>query len=64
MAKVTEEHVEARRCFARQGLHRATMQDIFREAGLGPGAVYSYFEKLARAAQDGQAAGRRVSSPA
>jgi AcrR family transcriptional regulator len=52
MPKVTEEHVEARRrqilsaalrCFARQGFHRTTMQDIFREADLSPGAVYSYF---------------------
>ena len=53
MPKVTEAHVEARRhqilsaalrCFAREGFHRATMQDIFREADLSPGAVYSYFK--------------------
>jgi AcrR family transcriptional regulator len=53
MPKVTVEHVEARRrqilsaalrCFARQGFHRATMQDIFRESDLSPGAVYSYFK--------------------
>jgi TetR/AcrR family transcriptional regulator, transcriptional repressor of aconitase len=53
MPKVTEEHVEARRrqilsaalrCFARDGFHRTTMQDIFREADLSPGAVYSYFK--------------------
>jgi TetR/AcrR family transcriptional regulator, transcriptional repressor of aconitase len=53
MPKVTEEHVEARRrqilsaalrCFARHGFHRTTMQDIFREADLSPGAVYSYFK--------------------
>src|SRR5919199_1661456 len=53
MPKVTEEHVEARRrqilsaalrCFARQGFHRTTMQDVFREADLSPGAVYSYFK--------------------
>ena len=52
MPKVTEEHVQARRrqilsaalrAFARQGFHRTTMQDIFREAELSPGAVYSYF---------------------
>lgn len=52
MPKVTEEHVAARRrqilsaalrCFAREGFHRTTMQDIFREADLSPGAVYSYF---------------------
>src|SRR5262249_13193985 len=33
----------ALRAFARQGFHRTTMQDIFREAELSPGAVYSYF---------------------
>ena len=52
MPKVTQEHVQARRrqilsaalrCFAGQGFHRTTMQDIFREAELSPGAVYSYF---------------------
>jgi len=50
--RVTDEHLAARRqqildaavtCFARHGLHRTTMQDIFREAGLSPGAVYRYF---------------------
>jgi AcrR family transcriptional regulator len=53
MPRVTEEHVDARRrqilsaalrCFARDGFHRTTMQDIFREADLSPGAVYSYFK--------------------
>jgi AcrR family transcriptional regulator len=53
MPKVTVEHVEARRrqilsaalrCFARKGFHRATMQDIFGESDLSPGAVYSYFK--------------------
>src|SRR5262245_16026893 len=53
MPKVTKEHVAARRrqivdaamrCFAREGFHRTTMQDIFDEADLSPGAVYSYFE--------------------
>jgi AcrR family transcriptional regulator len=52
MPKVTDEHIEARRrqileaaikCFAVEGFHRATMQDIFRESGLSPGAVYRYF---------------------
>ncbi len=52
MPKVTEEHIQARRrqileaarrCFAREGLHRTTMQDIFAEAGLSAGAVYTYF---------------------
>ena len=53
MPKVTEAHLEARRqqildaafaCFARQGFHQATMQDICREAELSPGAVYRYFD--------------------
>jgi len=53
MPKVTDEHVAARRrqilsaalaCFARDGFHRTSMQDIFQEAGLSPGAVYSYFK--------------------
>jgi AcrR family transcriptional regulator len=52
MPKVTQEHVQARRrqilsaalrCFAREGFHRTTMQDIFSEADLSPGAVYRYF---------------------
>jgi AcrR family transcriptional regulator len=52
MPKVSEEHLDARRrqivdaaivCFARDGFHRATMQDVCREAGLSPGAVYRYF---------------------
>ncbi len=33
----------ALRCFAREGFHRTTMQDIVREAGLSPGAIYRYF---------------------
>jgi AcrR family transcriptional regulator len=50
--KVSDEHLDARRqqivdaavsCFAREGFHRATMQDVCREAGLSPGAVYRYF---------------------
>lgn len=53
MPKVTDEHVAARRrqilsaalaCFARDGFHRTSMQDIFKEADLSPGAVYSYFD--------------------
>src|SRR5262249_31284974 len=52
MPKVTQEHVDARRrqilsaalrAFAREGFHRTTMQDIFREAELSPGAGYSNF---------------------
>ena len=52
MPKVTEAHLEARRqqildaastCFARQGFHQTTMQDICREAELSAGALYRYF---------------------
>lgn len=31
-------------CFARQGFHRTTVQDICREAELSPGALYVYFD--------------------
>jgi AcrR family transcriptional regulator len=31
------------RCFARQGFHRTSMQDIVGEAALSPGALYRYF---------------------
>lgn len=34
----------AERCFARAGFHRSTMQDICREAGVSPGALYVYFD--------------------
>ncbi|MGD9783529.1 MAG: TetR/AcrR family transcriptional regulator [Hyphomicrobiaceae bacterium] len=30
-------------CFARSGFHRCTMQEICREAGVSPGALYVYF---------------------
>src|SRR2546421_4233552 len=52
MPKVSDEHMEGRRrqiidaaiaCFARDGFHRATMQDICAEAGLSPGAIYRHF---------------------
>ena len=33
----------AARCFAREGFHRTTMQDIVRETRLSPGALYRYF---------------------
>lgn len=51
--RVTDAHIEARRrgiltaafrCFARDGLHGATMQEIAEEAGLSAGALYGYFE--------------------
>jgi AcrR family transcriptional regulator len=49
---VSDAHRAARRrqivsaamaCFARQGFHRTTMQDIVGEAQLSPGAIYRYF---------------------
>jgi AcrR family transcriptional regulator len=33
----------ARRCFARNGFHQTSMQDLFAEAGLSAGAIYRYF---------------------
>src|ERR687892_1283375 len=53
MPKVTEEHLAARRrqildaalvCFSRRGFHQTSMQAIFEESGLSPGAVYRYFK--------------------
>lgn len=52
MARVSQEHLDARRrqildgaarCFARNGFHGTSMQDVLREAGLSAGAVYRYF---------------------
>ncbi len=52
MARVSQEHLDARRrqildgaarCFARDGFHGTTMQDVLRETGLSAGAVYRYF---------------------
>jgi AcrR family transcriptional regulator len=53
MPKVQPEYLELRRqeiidasaaCFARNGFHRTTMQDICTEVNLSPGAVYRYFQ--------------------
>jgi TetR/AcrR family transcriptional regulator, transcriptional repressor of aconitase len=53
MPKVSQSYLAARRsqildaaiiCFARQGFHRSTMQDIVRQSKLSPGAIYNYFE--------------------
>lgn len=30
-------------CFARDGFHRTSMDDIVRESGMSPGAIYGYF---------------------
>ena len=52
MPKVSDDYRASRRqqildaaveCFARQGFHRTSMQDIFTESGLSAGAVYGYF---------------------
>jgi AcrR family transcriptional regulator len=52
MPKVSEAHLEARRrqildaaarCFARDGFHRTSMQDVVRECGISAGLVYRYF---------------------
>jgi TetR/AcrR family transcriptional regulator, transcriptional repressor of aconitase len=52
MPKVSQQHRDARReqilaaarrCFLRDGFHATSMQDLFTEAGLSAGAVYSYF---------------------
>lgn len=65
MPRVSEAHLEARRgqilaaaraCFARNGFHSTTMQDVVREAGLSVGAVYRYFpskNELIRAIAEG-----------
>src|SRR5215831_13649313 len=31
-------------CFARDGFHGATIQDVVKESGLSPGAIYGYFK--------------------
>ena len=53
MPKISEEKRETRRlqilevaqrCFARQGFHRTSMEDIIQELKSSPGAVYCYFK--------------------
>ncbi len=53
MSWATDAHIEARRnqildaawgCFARDGYHGTSMQDIATEAGLSAGAIYRYFD--------------------
>ncbi|MYW63551.1 TetR family transcriptional regulator [Streptomyces sp. SID8379] len=52
MARVSQEHLDARRrqildgaalCFARNGFHATSMQDVLKGVGLSAGAVYRYF---------------------
>ncbi|MFI7412740.1 TetR/AcrR family transcriptional regulator [Streptomyces sp. NPDC049627] len=53
MARVSQEHLDARRrqildgaaiCFARNGFHATSMQDVLKEVDLSAGAVYRYFK--------------------
>ena len=53
MPRVSEAHLAARRrqildaaraCFARNGFHATSMQDVVAESGLSIGAVYRYFK--------------------
>ena len=52
MPKISPAHEQQRRaqilaaamaCFARQGYHATSMDDVVRESGLSVGAIYSYF---------------------
>lgn len=52
MARVSQEHLDARRrqildgaalCFARNGFHATSMQDVLKAVDLSAGAVYRYF---------------------
>lgn len=52
MPRVDDDYLQSRRkqimdaavaCFAREGFHRTTMQDIVAETGLSAGAIYRYF---------------------
>jgi len=67
MPKVSQEHLDARKeqivmaamvCFAENGVHPTTIQDICRQARLSAGAVYRYFkskeEIVAAVAETGQ----------
>jgi len=67
MPKVSAEHMQARRdqivaaaivCFAENGVHATTMQDLCKEAKLSAGAVYLYFKSkealIAAVAKQGQ----------
>lgn len=53
MPKITQEAVDERRAhivaaahrvFASKGLSRATLRDVFQEAGMSAGAVYNYYQ--------------------
>ncbi|MEV6110690.1 TetR/AcrR family transcriptional regulator [Streptomyces sp. NPDC051940] len=65
MARVSQEHLDARRrqiidgarrVFTRRGFHATSMQDILKETGLSAGAVYRYFrgkDEIIAAVADG-----------
>jgi len=81
MPKISDEKRRARqnqildaatRCFARDGFHRTSMEDIVRESQLSPGAIYCYFRgkheiveaiSAERHAQDSALIGELISSP-
>jgi AcrR family transcriptional regulator len=44
--RARREHIldAAERCFARHGFHRTSINDISKEAGVSPGALYVYFD--------------------
>jgi TetR/AcrR family transcriptional regulator, transcriptional repressor of aconitase len=53
LPKVSQKYLDSRRseildaalvCFSNDGFHRTTMQDIVRQSGLSPGAIYNYFK--------------------
>lgn len=73
MARVSQEHLDARRrqilvgaahCFAGNGFHGTSMQDVLKEVGLSAGAVYRYFtgkeDLVAAIADEAFAAVRRA----
>lgn len=73
MPKVPQSYLDSRRneildaawaCFARNGYHETTMQDICRESQLSPGAIYRYFTSkeaiLAAISERSLAMGRRL----
>jgi TetR/AcrR family transcriptional regulator, transcriptional repressor of aconitase len=78
MPRVSRTYLDARRnaileaalaCFARQGFHETTIQDIADEAGVSHGAIYRYFASkdqmvLAVAHRDRAARGRRFEAAA
>lgn len=73
MPKVSPQHTAARRqqileaawrCFARDGFHATSMQDVIGESGLSAGAVYRYYASktalIAAAASAGLAVAERA----